>query len=232
MRKLRYVLWAAVLGCAACAIKHAGPMLHETASVGLDNVQMARVNLNMGGGELKVSSGAGILLLASFDYNVPEWKPQVSYDGTGEVTISQPGRDGVHIGFNQKNEWSVQLNRDVPMEIMARLGGGDATLELGSLSLRRVEMEMGAGDLKMDLRGSPKSSYDVRVRGGAGNATVRLPSEVGVDATATGGIGDVSAEGLHQDGHRYTNDALGKSSVTIRLDIEGGVGSIHLIAGK
>jgi hypothetical protein len=183
MRKLRYVLLAAALGCAACGImacgfKPAGPMQHDSSSIDRDNSEMVRVNLNMGGGDLRVAGGTGKLVDADFDYNVPEWKPEVSYS-TGTLTISQPGRDGVHIGLHQKNAWNVRLNRDVPMEIMARLGGGDATLDLGSLNLRRVEMEMGAGDLKMDLRGSPKGSYDVRVRGGAGDATVDLAQRGG-----------------------------------------------------
>jgi hypothetical protein len=222
------MLIAAALGCAGCGIKSAGPMQHDSSSIDRDNSEMVRVNLNMGGGDLKVDGGTDKLVNADFDYNVPEWKPEVNYSN-GTLTISQGARDGVHIGLNQKNEWSVRLNQDVPLEIMTRLGGGDATLNLGGLTLRRVEMEMGAGDLKMDLRGSPKSSYDVRIRGGAGDATVHLPSGVGIDATATGGIGEVEASGLHQDGHRYTNDALGKSSVTIHLDIEGGVGSIRLL---
>jgi hypothetical protein len=181
-----------------------------------------------------VDAGTDKLASADFDYNVPAWKPDVSYSssgGTGRLTISQGEHEGAKIGLNMKNDWRVRLNRDVPLEIVTELGGGDATLNLGSLTLQRVQVEIGAGNLKMDLRGSPKKSYDVRVRGGAGDATIHLPDSVGIDATATGGIGDISAAGFHEDGHRYTNDALGKSNVTIHLDIEGGVGSIRLISG-
>lgn len=206
-------------------------MQHDSARVTLDNAKSAHINLNMGGGELKVSDGAEILLNASFDYNVPEWKPTVESNGLGDVTIRQ-GSNGGHIGRNQQNNWSIQLNPEVPMEILTKLGGGEATLNLGKLNLRHVEMDMGAGDLTIDLRGSPKTSYDVRARGGAGDATIYLPPGVGIEATATGGIGDVEASGLHQDGHRYYNDALGKSDVTVRLDIQGGVGSIRLVYGS
>lgn len=219
---------AMLAACAACSIQPAGPMQHDTANVALDNAKSAHIQIEMGGGELKVSDGAEMLVAANFNYNVPEWKPTVDSNGLGDVTIRQ-GSSGGHIGRNQQNEWNIQLNRDVPMEIRTKLGGGDATLDLGKLNLRHVEMDLGAGDLKIDLRGSPKTSYDVRVRGGAGDATVYLPAGVGIEATATGGIGDVEAGGLHQDGHRYYNDALGKSDVTVRLDIEGGVGSIRLV---
>jgi hypothetical protein len=89
---------------------------------------------------------------------------------------------------------------------------------------------MGAGELNLDLRGTPKQSYEVRIQGGVGEATIRLPSTVGVEAQAQGGIGQVEASGLHKEGSRYFNDALANSKVTIHLNVQGGVGSIKLIS--
>lgn len=226
-------LLACVLACAGCGMRPAGPVKHDSSSVDRDNAEYVRVTLNMGGGDLKIDGGTEKLATADFDYNVPEWKPQVSYHtsaGRGDLEIRQPD-SGSHFR-NTRNDWDIRLNRDVPIEFVTHMGAGDATLKLGGLNLRRVEMNMGAGDLKVDLRGAPKSSYNVSIHGGAGDATIYVPNSVGIDATATGGIGDISAAGLHQDGHRYTNDALGKSSVTIHMDITGGVGDLRLIAGN
>jgi predicted membrane protein len=110
------------------------------------------------------------------------------------------------------------------------LGAGEAKLDLGSLSLRKIDVEMGVGEVRLDLRGTPKNDYNVRIRGGVGDATVLLPRDVGVYAEARGGIGDISAPGLRHDGERYYNDAYRKSPVTVRLDVQGGVGSIKLIS--
>lgn len=225
---------AAALACAGCAFKSAGPLQHDTKDVERDNSELVRLNLSMGGGDLRVDSGTDKLASATFDYNVPEWKPEVTYTssgGAGSLTISQPGHSSSHFS-NTRNDWNIRLNRDVPLEFHVHMGAGDANLNLGGLTLRRVELEMGAGDLNMDLRGSPKTSYDVKIRGGAGDATINLPDSVGVEGTATGGIGDISVTGLHQDGHRYYNDALGKSNVTIHMDVAAGVGDLHLISGK
>src|ERR1700742_3160547 len=109
-------LFTALLCSASCSLAPAGPMLHDSTRIGLANVKSAHINLNMGGGDLKIGDGAETLLSADFDYNVPEWKPAVDYNGTGDVTIRQ-GSSGGHIGRNQQNKWSIQLNRDVPMEI-------------------------------------------------------------------------------------------------------------------
>ena len=89
---------------------------------------------------------------------------------------------------------------------------------------------MGVGKLHMDLRGNPKRSYDVRIRGGVGEATVRLPADIGVEAQAEGGIGGISAHGLHHQNHRYFNDAYDTAKVKIHLDIRGGIGAIRLIS--
>ena len=86
------------------------------------------------------------------------------------------------------------LNDEVPTDITLRLGGGEAHLNIGTLSLRSVEIEMGAGEMELDLRGMPKHSYNVRVRGGAGEATVRLPHNVGIYAQAEGALGDIKAQ--------------------------------------
>ena len=211
-----------------------GPAQHDSASFDRDKSESVRVTLDMGGGEMRVGSGTDKLASADFTYNVAAWKPEARYSaaaGKGELTIKQPDSGRVSMGGNQINHWDVQLNRNVPMEILAHLTAGDAKLNLGDLDLRGVSMQMGAGDLDLDLRGAPKTSYDVRLHGGVGNATVHVPSGVGVEANATGGLGDIAAEGLHQDGHRYYNDALATAKVKVHLDVTGGVGSIRLTSG-
>jgi hypothetical protein len=84
--------------------------------------------------------------------------------------------------------------------------------------------------LDMDLRGKPQRNFDVRVRGGVGEAVIRLPKDVGVYATASGGLGSINVSGLRQEGDHYINDAYDRGTRTIRVDVQGGVGEIRLIA--
>ena len=82
----------------------------------------------------------------------------------------------------------------------------------------------------LDLRGTPKKDYEVRIRGGVGEATVYVPTAVGVVAYASGGLGAVDAKGLQKRGDRYVNAAYeNNAKVSIRLDISGGIGAIHLV---
>ena len=88
---------------------------------------------------------------------------------------------------------------------------------------------MGAGQVELDLRGTPSRDYDVHIAGGVGQATVHLPQGVGIWAEAHGGIGSITVTGLQKRGDHWENDLYDKSSVSVRLRIEGGIGQIQLI---
>lgn len=221
----------ALTGCVIDLDSRTGPEQHETQSVDLDKAEMVRVEIKLGAGELEVDGGASKLMDADFTYNVPSWKPAVKYTSSGfrgTLRIEQPGNS--HGGSHVKYDWNVRLNDKVPMDISAEFGAGKARMNLGSLDLRSVHVEMGVGEVQLDLRGKPTRDYSVDVQGGVGKATIYLPADVGISAKAAGGIGHIRVDGLEKRGDRYINPAHENSPVTIHLNVEGGVGEINLIA--
>ena len=120
------------------------------------------------------------------------------------------------------------LNDEVPIDLRVQMGAGESDLDLDSLALTGLTFEMGAGRTTVDLTGDYKQDFDASIQGGVGQATVLLPSEVGVRARAQGGLGKINAEGLHREGDSYVNDAYGSSDVTLDVDVQGGVGEINL----
>jgi hypothetical protein len=228
----RLLVAAAVLPLCGCVVETAGPTQHDFRTIELEKVEAVRLNLRMGAGTLRVGSGTQKLMRADFAYNVPSWKPYVRYDhngSQGDLTIEQPESSHKRFG-NTRYEWDLKLSRDVPVDLHVKFGAGQATLDVGSLDLKSVDVDMGVGKLVLDLRGAPKRSFDVRIRGGVGEATVRLPAEVGVHAEAEGGIGEIKTTGLHRNGRTWVNDAYQRSKTTIRLDVRGGIGAIRLIS--
>jgi hypothetical protein len=226
-------LLAVALCLSSCIIDTAtGPERHDSRTIERDAAERVHVNLTMGAGTLTIGGGAKKLLNADFTYNVSSWQPEVRYSSTGargDLTIRQPGQGHTRMG-HIRYEWDLALNNDVPMDLSLHFGAGEARLDLGSLSLRTVEVNMGVGKLQMDLRGNPKHNYDVRIRGGVGEATVYLPANVGVYAEGAGGLGEFRTQGLHRQYGYWVNDAYEDSKVRIHLDIHGGIGSIRLIA--
>lgn len=206
----------------------------ETRSIERGNAEMVKVDVKMSVGELRMDGGSSKLMDATFDYNVPFLKPVVRYDSTGfrgRLEIEQSGEREIRLGGDIKNTWDLRLNNDTPLDIILHMGAGESKLNFGRLDLRRVEVHMGVGELDLDLRGSPRKDYDVEIRGGVGEATIRVPRDAGVIAHAKGGIGEISVRDLKKDGSAWVNDSYGKSKVTVRLDIKGGIGQINLLGG-
>ena len=208
-----------------------GKLQRESKSLDPKNAQSVRAQLKMGAGELNLTGGADQLMEGDFSYNVADWKPEVSYDVSGdegELLVKQGGSKGSNLGDEARNEWDIRLNDQVPINIDVQLGAGESDLDLDSLTLEGLKLQMGAGKTTVDLTGDYAQSFEASIQGGVGEATVELPSEVGVKAKAQGGLGRINAEGLKRVGDSYVNDAYGESDVTINVDVKGGVGEINL----
>jgi len=220
---------AGILMLSACVVERepTGPTQYDSKAIERDKSGQVSVNLEMGAGNLKVGTGTSKLAQAYFTYNVPSWKPEVDYTA-GELTIRQPGHSRSHFG-NVKYEWDLRLGRQIPIDLKVHFGAGEAQLDLGSLDLRSVSVDMGVGKMQMDLRGDPTQDYDVHINGGVGEATVNLPTKAGVYATATGGIGEIRVRGMRKDGDHWVNDAYENAKVKVRVDVKGGIGRIELI---
>jgi hypothetical protein len=202
----------------------------DTQSIDLDNAQEVHAQLHMGAGEMRVRGGAAKLMEGRFSYNHLRMRPDVSYHSSGSrgmLVVEEP--HGIHAVSNGYR-WDLAFNDHVPLDLEIHCGAGENRLDLGEIDLRRVTMDLGVGEMRMDLRGQPKHDYEVSIHGGIGQATVYLPSDVGIDAAAHGGIGDITTSGLEKRNGRYVNSKLGNSKTTVRLDIHGGIGEIRLIA--
>jgi N-terminal domain of toast_rack, DUF2154 len=220
----------AMLG-GACQSQAVGEMQRDSQKVQPENAQSVRAHLKIGAGELNVSGGADALMEAEFAYNVADWKPDVSYDvsgDTGELSVEQGSGQDVRPGGNARNEWDVLFSDEMPTDLRVQMGAGESSLDLDSLTLTGLDLQMGAGKTTVDLTGDYTSDFDASIQGGVGEATVLLPSEVGIKAKAEGGIGRIDAKGLKKEGDSYVNEAYGSSDVTLEIDVQGGVGQINL----
>jgi hypothetical protein len=203
---------------------------HDARTVDLAGAKTVRADLSMGAGQLTLRGGSSHLLDADFEYHAREGPPQVEYavdGGKGELKISQEGGEPNIGGTN--NTWSLHFSNSVPLDLKIDMGAGEGDLRLRDLDLTNLTVNMGAGRVEVDFTGDRKKDLQADIEGGVGQAVIRLPRKIGVVVHASGGIGTIDASGLKHDGDQYTNDAYGKSPVTIHLKVEGGVGQISLI---
>jgi hypothetical protein len=240
MKRLAFLfalLITAVVLAGACGTRgggtqqEVGKMQRESKSVDPKDAQSVRAQLKMGAGELNLTGGADQHMEGDFSYNVADWKPKVSYNVSGDegnLLVKQGGSEGSNLTGEARNEWDVSLNDELPTDLVVQMGAGESDLDLDSLALTGLKLQMGAGKTTVDLTGDYAQGFSAIIQGGVGEATVMLPSGVGVKAKAQGGLGKIDAKGLERVGDSYVNDAYGESDVTINVDVQGGVGKINL----
>jgi N-terminal domain of toast_rack, DUF2154 len=208
-----------------------GPLKTDRIHIDRGKAERANIELNIGAGELNVDPGSGSLMAGEFEYNVPEMEPVIHTSNNGlhaALTVRQPSHGGFN-GGSVKNIWNVHLNPDVLWDIAVNCGAGKAELGLGSLTMRSLQVNIGVGQVDVDLEGTPKRDYDVTISGGIGQAIVHLPKEVGVRADVHGGIGSIDITGLDKQGDHYQNSLYDKSKVNLNLKVDGGIGQIRVI---
>jgi hypothetical protein len=222
---------ASLTGCSRHERVRSEP-IRESVSLDAGAAESARVQVELGAGELRILPGSAKLLEADFRFGSPEMKPEVKYDvaaGRGYLTLRQPSvlNAGIH-GANE-SVWELRLNNRLPTELRIKVGAGKGTLKLAGLALTRLDIEMGAGQVDLDLNGKWEKDLDAQLNGGVGELVVQLPRDIGVRVKATGGIGDIKTEGLRRSSDYWVNDEYGKSGIDLRLDVRGGIGTIRLI---
>jgi N-terminal domain of toast_rack, DUF2154/Domain of unknown function (DUF5668)/Cell wall-active antibiotics response 4TMS YvqF len=204
---------------------------HYTKVIEPGGAKTAHAVLKMGAGQLNVGAGSNNLMDGEFSYSDSFEEPHIEYSvmggSTGELEVTQDSH-GVHFGPSH-NEWDLHFGNNIPLELRIEMGAGQGNLHLRELPLKRLDLHMGAGQVDVDLTGDRKTDMDVDIQGGVGQANIRLPRNVGVIAHASGGIGSIQTHGLKQEDGAYTNAAYGKSPVTIRLKVQGGIGEIDLM---
>jgi hypothetical protein len=223
-----------VLALAGCYVPSPKLGKTETANekVELAGAESVSVSVTLGVGKLKLAGGADSLLDARFEYNIPDWKPVVSYkveDGRGRLIVEQPSRVvGAAWPGSVRYDWDMKLSSGVPMELEIDLGVGKSEVDLRGLNLRRFSLEAGVGEGSVDLSGPRPSDLDATIKAGVGKLTLLLPADVGVRVKAQAGLGHVNAGGLNADGDAWVNEAWGKTKTSVRVEVQGGIGEVEM----
>jgi len=213
---------------AACDVESDLKVKNETVELGA--AESVDIEIDMGAGELNLEGGAAALMEGSFRYRFERRIPEVEYSTfakKGKLLVRERRRRGIQFGGG-RTKWDIRLNNQVPMDIKVDLGAGESRLDLRDFQVKRLDIDMGVGALMLDLGGERGSDLDVKIDGGIGHATIYLPAKIGVRAEIDGGLGSIHAPNFKKSGDLYTNEAYGKSAVSIELRIDGGIGSIDL----
>ncbi|HEV2990083.1 MAG TPA: toast rack family protein [Candidatus Angelobacter sp.] len=211
----------------------------ETKSVDTRGAKSAAVRISMRAGEINLSGGAEKFMDGDFRYQ-KDLKPEIDYkvmDTVGILSLAQKGPQTLFVnglsGFRgEYDRWNVRLNNSLPMDMKVDIAAGRGKLRLGGLLLNHLAVGVGSGVVSINLTGTWRRSMKALINGGFGKTSIQLPANVGVRVKLDPGIALVNISGLKKKGGFYVNQALGKSAVTLDLEVSTGFGIINIEAGE
>ncbi len=224
---------AVFLTTTACIMEDAGPTQTATDAIDLGKAETVHTEIHMGAGTLKLEGGAASLMTGSYRFSEKIGRPVARYDVTGasgRLTLNSP--KGSSSKGNNVNEWDVRMSSEVPMDVTVALGAGESTLDASHIMLRSLEVDMGAGEMSLNVAGKYTKDVSMQVNGGVGEAKIRLPKDFGAVIEATAGIGSVNANGLTKRDGKYYNDAYAEDKPAIHMNVRGGVGDVTFTVGN
>lgn len=221
-------------------------------SIPLSGAKQGTIKLEIPAGELTLQTGSNQLLDANIRYHRAGWEPILNLnrnDKTARIALKQK-----EVGNKEnsgENKWTVNLNKDLPLNLHLTLGAGTSTLNLSNSQIQKlnigagavscdvnlkgsaikvVEIAAGVGELNVDMTGNWNYDVQVEIAGGIGEVNMKLPKNAGVRLNATG-LGSKNLSSFKKNGSQYQNAAFGKSKHTLTINVSGGMGTINVVEG-
>ncbi len=227
------MIWLSVtLACTVSVpVLNVGPLEEQTLAEAVNGATLADVQLLIGTGELKVSSGADGLIEGILRYNVKEWKPQIERNRVGNLAsiLIRQGTDEKSWGIagqGARNEWDIRLGGSVPVRLTVGMGAGTNILDLGGVRLARLKVDCGAGDTTLTFNTpNPEPLSEIQVNAGAGKIDMRSMGNANFERlNIKGGAGEVVLD-LNGDWARPANVEViaGVGKLQVRVPREIGV---------
>ena len=177
----------------------------------------AQVSITMGAGTLQIAGGAAGLVEGSIKYNVAEWKPVVTHQGSA-LSITQGANPGNQLPpQNVVNDWQLKLGQ-TPIDLTINAGAYDSNLSLGGIPLTGLAINDGASNANVSFA-TPNPARMQRLAYKTGASTVSLT-----------GLGNANFAEMTFEGGAgsYTLDFGGKLQQPSNVHISSGVSSFNI----
>ena len=198
-----------------------GADVTESITVAVPKSEETRLTLSFGAGTLKLSPGAGDMLVdGTAVYNLEELKPEI-VKSAGNVEIKHGNFKNLVNPNDIHNEWDLRLGTS-PIDLTINAGAYNGTFEFGGLSLTNLTVRDGAANV--DLTFSKPNQTEMSV----------LRYETGASDVSLAGLANANFSTLIFSGGagNYTLGFDGKLTRDGIVNVEAGAGDVQLIIPK
>jgi hypothetical protein len=198
----------------------------------LNGATSANVQLEFGAGSLHLSSTSGQILMVG-DFRQERGEVQVRLDvsgSNGEATLrlDVPSYQVGPMSPMRGNEWRVQLNDSIPLDLRVDSGASMNDLDLTDLKLSKLHVEAGLSTNTIRLAGS--GSYSARISGGLSTTTVYIPEGLAARIRVEGGLSAVNVDQMRfpKSGDWYVSPNYDSAKDKVELTIESGLSTLSV----
>ncbi|MEO8287434.1 MAG: DUF5668 domain-containing protein [Chloroflexota bacterium] len=212
-------------------------LLQSNLSVPLSGAASANVRVDFGAGELNLTGGASSpteLASGLFRFN----------EGWGEPAYATSVANGVvDLHINQKSpgsppwpnfprfegpRWELRLNRQVPMGLTVKTGASKANLDLESLRVSHLELDLGASDTTLTFPASAGQTTS-HIAGGAMNLMLYIPANVAARIQTKAGLASINVDPCYRRVDAgYISDNYDTEVNRLDLVVEVGMSSVTI----
>ncbi len=197
----------------------------------LQGVTSATVRLSFGAGALRVGAVSGSqIMVGDFSQARGQVQVDVRYSrsgGRGDLRVDLPENHfWPMLSSGRSNEWSVNLNGAIPLDLRIDAGMSTNDLDLSELKLSALSLDAGFSTSTIKL---PRSgNYTAHINGGFTTTDVVIPEGVAARVTIKGGLSTVTVDESRftRSGDTYTSSGYDTATNRVNLVIESGLSTI------
>lgn len=189
-------------------------------------------------GELDLDFGAGKLSIESTIGNWAEGRfrgfPAVStVTESGKklkLKISPKDEELKNFWFNRgKNAWKLNLSPQLYWEVLIKSGAVKGELNLMGIPLRRLDLNLGAGDMEIRLGGNGGDTK-VKVEAGVSSLKIFIPESTGLKVSLDGALTKTNLEelGLLPVNKRYVSENYETAGERVDLELDIAVSKLEI----
>ena len=219
-----WTLWTATQGKSALDI--------EEISIPHQDAEGAKVQLEFGAGQVKMTDGADADLLLQGAFAGGS-QIHTKLNGTLlDVTLQPPSVDFVHMMMPWSwgaREWQINVNDQIPLSLKIETGASSMVLDLSNLRVTELDLDTGASSTEITLPASAGHTH-VDVDGGAASIVFNIPNGVAARIQVDSGLAAISVdrERFPRVGDVYKSDDYDTAENKVDITADIGAGSLAI----